>query len=286
LDCESCSLRRTSAEAASLGTKVYPMRAGGFSNTPAPGGSQPAASGAAAQLGGTYYGYLFHERLGVYQPVTLNIVTYQGTGSGGSPALFVSAVSSMFFGDFNSPEYVTHRFDEKEFPLLSPQIALERIEGDVDAVVQLTQLGNGTARGIWYSILFGRVGTFELTNAGPPAPPSGADLMAPIAGQYEGNGWHLDLRVVREATPINTVNPFYPLNFKGAFRLQDITRNIRIANGVFDFYTGKLGFRLEDETLFTGYRPDSTRLALKRPTPGVIRPLLPHQFQSFVKVSP
>lgn len=130
-------------------------------------------------------------------------------------------------------------------------------------------------------------GSFELTHGeSPPTPPVDAPIMGPLTGIYKSGGWDLDLRVVRESTPINSVNPFYPLNFKGAFQLRDITANIKIANGAYDFYTGKLGLRLEDETMFTGFRPDNMHLSFKRPTPGVIRPLTPHQPQSFLKVSP
>ena len=286
LACDNCSLLRSSNEAASLGAKVYPLQKGGFDAVPTAGGAEPAVLGTSTQLSGTYYGYVFHERLGVYQPVSLNIATYQGIGAAGTPALFVSAVSSMYFGDFASQEYVTHRFNEKEFPLLSPQIVLERIDADVDPVIQLTQLGNGKATGIWYSILFGRVGTFELTNGSLPPPPTGATIMSKISGQYEGGGWELDLRVTRESSPINTVNPFYPLNFKGGFRFLEVTPSIRIVAGAFDFYTGKLNMRLESNSIFSGFRGDNKTLSLKRPTPGVIRPLTPHQFQPFVRLTP
>ena len=286
LRCENCALRRTSGESAAAGVQAFPIHAGGYSSVPQPGGSEPAAKSEVTQLSGTYSGYLFHELLGVYQAVSLNIVTYQKPSADGTPALVISAVSSMYFGGHESVEYINQRFNEKEYPLLAPQIVLERLDSDVDTTIQLTELGNGRARGIWYSTLFGRVGTFELSNTSIPAPPAGATVMAKIGGRYQGGGWDLDLRVVRESTPPNTVNPFYPLNFKGAFRLQDITPNIRIADGVFDFYTGKLGMRLENESLFSGFRLNNNQLALKRPTPGIIRPLTPHRMQIFEKVAP
>lgn len=285
LSCDKCTLRRTSNEASTSGEKAYPTSVGGYSGVPMPGGNEPSVKPAAStSLSGTYSGYLFHERLGVYQAVSLNIASYQATGASGNPSLFVSAVSSMYFGGFDSPEYVNHRFNEREFPLLSPQIVLERIEGDVDAVVQLTQLGNGTARGIWYSVLFGRVGTFELKNGVQPPPPSGAKLMAPLSGKYQNGDWKLDLNIVRESTPVNTVNPFYPLTLQGTFRLENITANIRIASGAYDFYTGKIGFKLEDDIMFSGFR-DGDHLMLKRPTAGILRPLIPHKFQTFEKVT-
>lgn len=285
LDCNGCSLKRTSAEAARGGIKVVPRKAGGFDDVPQAGGDDPAAPEPATTLGGTYRGYLFHERLGIYQAVSMNIVTYQRTGSAGSPALFVSASSSLHFGGFGSPESVTHRYNEREFPLLAPQIVLDQMGGDVDAVVQLTKLGNGVAKGIWYSLLYGRVGTFELSNVDVPELPQGATVMSAVAGRYQGGLWRLDLKTVREATPVNTVNPFYPMTLRGTMRLDDITPNIKIVGGSFDYYTGKLSIVLENESLFTGFRPDNDTLSLKRPTPGVARPLLPHATQPFARVA-
>jgi hypothetical protein len=286
IECQKCSLRRSSSESATLDKKSYPVLGKGYGDTPEPEGNDQAVTDATGtSLSGNYYGYVFHERLGVYQPVSMNVVTYQGIGGGGSPALYISATSSMYFGNFQSPEVINHRFNEKEFPLLSPQIVLERIEGDVDTIIQLSQFGDGKAKGIWYSILHGRVGTFELSNGVQPAPPEDAKIMGKIGGQYQGNDWSLDLRVVRESTPINTVNPYYPLNFAGAFRLDEITPNIRIKGGAFDFYTGKLVFHLEDDTLFTGFRPDNNTFSLKRPTPRVIVPMTPHRPVSFKRVS-
>ncbi len=284
LSCGGCALNRTSTEAAGIGIKRYPHKVGSYQEIERDPNT-PAAYDSGTHLGGNYRGYLFHERLGTYQPVSLNVVTYQGSGQAGNPALFISAVSSMYFGSFSSQEYVTHRFNEREYPLLAPQIVLERMDGDVDAIIQLTQLGNGRARGVWYSMLYGRIGVFELSNTDVPKLPEGAVVMDEITGKYNGAGWSLDLQVVRESAPINTVNPFYPLNFKGAFRFQDITANTQILGGSFDFYTGKLSFQLDGNSLFTGYRKDNLTLMLKRPTPGTLRPLLPHRHQPFIKVS-
>lgn len=287
INCNSCTLTRASNEAAGSGPKEFQTVAGGFSQTPTQGGSDPAASTSDTQLGGEYKGFLFHEKLGVYQAVGLNLATYQAPGSQGGQALFVSGVSTAYFGDHNSRESINQRFNQKEYPLLAPQIVLERLDGDVDTVIQITQLGSGSARGIWYSILFGRVGTFELKKNGLPSLPADASIMEPLTGFYNGpDNWKLELQVIREATPVNTVNPFFPLNFKGAFRLQPVTPNIRIDSGSFDFYTGKVSMVLEDGSLFTGYRAKEGHIALKRPTPGIIRPLVPHRFMNFKRSNP
>ncbi len=284
LSCGECRFKRTSNENAPFASQTFPIQVPAFSEQQQAPSDQPVAT-SPATLSGNYQGYLFHERLGKYQAVSLNIATYQGHSSDGTQSLFISAVSSMFFGGFDSKEYITHRFNEHAYPLLTSQIVLERINGDVDAIIELTQLGNGRARGIWYSLLFGRVGTFELSNTGVlPKLPNDAIMMDKIGGSYKGGGWNLDLQVIRESTPLNTVNPFYPLNFKGAFRFQDGLGNTRISHGSFDFYTGKLSFRLEDSSIFSGYRKDNDSLMLKRPTPGSSRPLLQHRPQTFMKV--
>lgn len=281
LECDQqCTFRRTSNEAADLGEKSYPRFSNGTFAEPT---DQPTVR-AGLPLSGAYYGYLFHERLGIYQPIGLNILGFQATGVAGTPVLTLSAVSSMYFGGFDSPEHITHRFNQKEFPILSPQIVLERIDGGTDVIIQLTRLGDGKAQGVWYSTLFGRVGTFELLQNVRPNPPQGATVLGPIGGKYEGGGWNIDLTVVRQPAPSYSVNPFFPLSFSGAFRLRDISANVRITGGTYDFYTGKLSFNLEDDSFFAGYRSSSNQIFLKRPTPGVTRPLLPHRYQSYLKV--
>lgn len=288
LTCGSCNFARISKDGAKSSEYTYPIHAKPTTTDGAidDDESDPAAETPAAQLGGHYYGYVFHERLGIYQAVSLNLVTYQKSADDGRPALYVSGVSSMYFGGFQSLEAVTTRFNEREFPLLSPQIVLENIAGDADAIVQITQLGNGKAKGVWNSLLFGRVGTFELVQGKMPEPPLGTTVMPSIGGLYMNNDWSLDLRVVRESSPISTVNPFFPLNFKGAFRLINISANMKISDGSYDFYTGKVTFFLDDDSLFSGYRSGTAELHLKRPTPGSFRPLLPHAPYVFKKVSP
>lgn len=285
LSCNGCSLKRISKERViSNEPKTFPTYSKpevGDSKEESHAGSTDAGS----QMSGTYRGYLFHERLGVFQPASVSLVTYQGTGNGGSPALFISATSSLYFGGFHSPEYVTYRFNEREFPLLSPQIVLERFNGDVDAVLRITQIGKGKLIGEWYSILFGRVGTFELENSKDiPQVPNGGVLMPQVSSKYQGAGWNVDLKVVRESTPISSVNPFYPLNLRGAFRYQNLTRNIKVLGGSFDFYTGKFSVTLEDETLFSGLRSQENDLLLKRTPGGISRAMGAHNFQVYKRV--
>lgn len=285
LTCGTCRFDRLSKERVALEPQSFQTYEGGFSLAKDPN-PESAVDAAPAPLSGLYSGYLFHEKTGIYQAASLNIASYQGADAKGNPALFLSASSNLYFGDFKSTEFVSYRFQEREFPLLSPQIVLERISDDVDAVLQITQLGNGKVKGVWYSLLFGRIGTFELSSSSLPVLPSGSNLMSPLSGLYDGGAWKLNLQVIRESTPINTANPFYPLNFKGAFRLQEITPNIKITGGSYDFYTGKLSMALDDESFFLGMRPDQRHLLLKQPTPDVSRGLQSHQFKTFTKVNP
>lgn len=283
VNCNGCQLKRYSGEAARGNTFSVASSTSTWQTVPAPGRDEPAVVNANDSLQGEYLGYVYHERLGRYQAATFNLIATPDTRNN---QLIMSAVATLYFGDHGTQESIAYRFDEKPYNLLSPQVVFERISGDTDAILQVTKIGDGEVQGIWYSLLYGRVGTFLLRKGTPPALPSGALRMEPVAGKYDSPQWHITLRVSRESTPINTRNPFFPLNFKGHARMEDITANIPIAGGSYDFYTGKLTINLNDESSFSGQRPSRSKLFLKRPTPGIIRPIIPHVPQVYQLTSP
>ncbi len=277
LVCNGCDLRRVSKEAAVGNVFSLATTAPFWPPTPEPARDSPAVGGDVASIQGEYKGYIHHERLNVYQPASFNIVTYQQTGADSSNQLRLSAVGSIYFGDHGSDESIAYRFNERSYPLLSPQIVFERLDGDTDAIVQVTKIAGGEITGIWYSMLYGRVGTFTMKKDGLPTLPAGAQLMKKISGRYDSRDWDLTLRVARENTPINTRNPFFPLNFKGNFWMHSgATASLLITGGSYDFYTGKFTLSLGPTSLFAGTRPSNDKLLLNRPAPGIARPLQPH----------
>lgn len=279
-----CDFKRSSNEAAT-GTRHSVARTRAFwPKAPEPARDEPAAP-APATIQGEYRGYVHHELLGKYQAASLNIVSFQDPQGGGGNQLRLSAVGTLFFGPHGSPESLPYRFVEKSFGLTTPQVVFENAAAGIDAVIQVTSFADGEIKGIWYSQIYGRVGEFSMQKDGLPSLPANAQVFETIRGYYESPEWTLTLQAARTGE-VGTFDPFCPLDFKGYMQMPMITANIEIAGGSYDFYTGKMTLLLEGNTLFAGYRTERSRIFLKRPTPGPVRPLQPHEPAVFTLVSP
>jgi hypothetical protein len=148
------------------------------------------------------------------------------------------------------------------------------MERDTDAFLILEESSDGEIKGSWFSILFGRVGSFIVSKSTLPSPDEPIDFLDKISGEYKGQKWNLNITIARESTPLNTQNPFFPLNFKGFTYLKNIVDYNPIEGGSYDFYTGKIGLLLKDGSSFFGDRKSNKVFSLKRPSPGVLRPLI------------
>lgn len=285
LDCNGCAYTRKSNEASSGNYFEAPHVEKSFGEEA--GTSAVISDGENSDgIAGQYTGYIYHERLGTYQKASLNIVAYQAPNTGNSGTqLMMSAVGTVYFGNAN-PESISYKFSERTYDLLSSQLVFERLSGDTDAVVQVTSIGKGVVKGVWHSMLYGRVGEFIMKKNDPVTLPSGAKLMDGIGGRYVSTSWLLDLKVARESTPINTRNPFFPLNFKGFARIPNLTANKKIIGGSYDYYTGKIAILVDDDSVFAGVRTSNTYFMLKHPTPATFRPIAPHAMQKFHLIEP
>lgn len=236
---------------------------------------------------GEYKGYLHHERLDKYQPMTFNLITYQQTDAEtASQTLRMSGTASLIFGDFTSRESIAYRFNETSFDLIAPQIVFERMAEDTDVMLQITSMRGGEIKGILYSILFGRVGSFVLSKIATPTLPATVSVIGKISGIYSSPNWRLTLNVSRESTPINTSNPFFPLNLRGHAIIPGITANIALTGGSFDFYTGRMAFKLDSGGIFFGSRFDNDTLLLKSPIVRSLAPMSPHSLVTYRLLTP
>ncbi|MBI4402802.1 MAG: hypothetical protein HY537_01495 [Deltaproteobacteria bacterium] len=195
---------------------------------------------------GEYRGYVFHESLNQYQRASMNLTIFQ-YGSGSEGGTRISAHSKLYFGDFDSREVIPYRFSEKLYPnpIVGPQnLVFSRLEANVDAILQVTEIKDNIIRGIWYSILFGRVGPFELRQNEPPKIDDTAVVMGTLSGVYNNPDWTLYLRVVPGIKPVATSeNPFFPNFVRGSMIMNNgVTPMLPITDGSYDFYTGRIGF--------------------------------------------
>lgn len=282
LICGGCDpLKRVSDE--TKGPRVFtPVVATSFFGNAEPT-SEAALQGDATSIQGKYVGYVHHEFLDRYQAGSLNILTYQAPSeTGSSTSLRMSAIGTLYFGSEGSPEFISYRFKERAYPspLVVPQFVFSQAEADVDAVLQVTKLGNGVVRGIWFSQLFGRVGTFEFRKEGPPKLPADAKILEEISAPYESTDWEMDLLVGLGVSALNTENPFDPLTFHGWTMMLGITPKLHITGGSYDFYTGRVGIEV-DKAVYIGQRVSRKKLLLKKMHYAPTSPLPSHQLAPY-----
>lgn len=250
IQCTDCRLRRVSSE------MKKPLL------TPEKNSSQPMDEVKAAlmrnpkaPLSGQYTGFVYHERLGVLQRVRIDVSTFRKNGSAN---LFVSVAAKLSFGSSES-ETITYRYDAVEYPnpLSKPRFILSKPEADVDAMIHVLDIRHGIIEGHWYSLIFGRVGSFVATGNGdlPVLPP--AKLFASVSGVFDeaqkNDGVRVDLVVAPGNAPVGSDNPFYPLNLAGnVWWRSGIIQKEEIKGGSFDFYTGRIAFVYGNENIITG----------------------------------
>lgn len=225
----------------------------------------------ASSMAGTYTGYVYHQHLQKYQPVELDVLTYQQPGSQGS-VLMVSVHARLKFGA-SETEILNYRFDPIEFPnpLVKPQFILARPEADVDALLHVKDFEGGVIQGDWHSIIFGKVGSFVVTKNGSlPAIPKD-QLVSSVSGSYEENGNRqhrdliLDLIVSPDRSPINSDNPFFPQNIRGwVWWKSGIIQKESIMQSSYDFYTGRVALIYKNERIIGGSLNLNNKTQLRR----------------------
>lgn len=223
------------------------------------------------EIAGTYTGYVHHEHLNYYQPATIDLTTFQERDASGQ-SLQLAAHARLYFGKHGNDENLSYKFHPVQFSLLSSLLLFERSEDDVDAVIQVVALGNGVIKGIWHSIQFGRVGTFELKKVPEPLLP-GLMVIQPLAGIYQSSGGTLYLDVRKDTSPLGSLNPFFPNVFGGYLDFNSIlSRRIEVRGGSYDFYTGRIGIETDsDGRTLTGEPVDNGDLLLRKPASDILR---------------
>jgi len=196
---------------------------------------------------GNYKGYVHHETLDIFQEARIQLTSFPTTSQGTR----LEPKGQLFFGSEHDREMIPLQFEEQSYPNpIGPgrAIVLTNSKSDTDSTVWLAPAEEGVLRGVWYSHIFGRVGTVELRRDGmPPINLSeGAKVMGKLSGQYRSALRDLDISVREENTPLNTANPFAPNIFEGSFWIRpNVTYPIRILGGSYNYFTGRVALEQE-----------------------------------------
>lgn len=279
----SCTLSRISKETSAPRALTPPTSKSAFVTE----NSGPALTVPATSLSGEYKGYVHHDYLDQYQPASINILAYQAPGSTPEdPKIRLSAVANLFFGPKEKGEAIAFRFSPRLYPnpLLAPYFVFRRQESGGDAILQVTQFGDGVIKGTWFSALFGKVGNFEFRKDGSVKLPQGAQAFDAFTGLYESNDWYISPIVSLGKTFINTQNPFFPLSFSGWASFKAAGNRIAIEGGSYDFFTGKLGLELAGKIEFVGISSGRGKMGLKKTRFAITTPMQRHELNLFRRV--
>ncbi len=252
IDCGECSFKRSSSEMRNprLVPNKYPI-------DPIDPIIERLKADRSTSIAGTYSGYVFHENLNVFQRVQIDLSTFQRTTDRG-PALFIAAVARIYFGE-KPGEVISYRYDAIEFPspLLKPRFTLAQPDADVDAMLNVLDIRDGIVKGRWFSLIFGRVGSFVATKNGDLPSLTSDKIFGSTGATYDefANklGYIVDTVVGQDTAPVGSDNPFYPLTLYGnVWNKSGSVQKEAITSGSYDFYTGHITFIYGDQRAVSG----------------------------------
>lgn len=133
-----------------------------------------------SSVAGTYKAILHHEGTKFYQFANILLRTIQIGGG----QLKISANVKVFFGDWNSNEFLTYEFDDCPMNLLTRQISIKNEKNNISMIGFLK---TGTLDGDWFSTVVGKVGKFAAVKDVEPTPPADGILVRTLTGHYRGS---------------------------------------------------------------------------------------------------
>jgi hypothetical protein len=130
------------------------------------------------QIAGLYKAVLLHEGTNFYQFAKITLRTVNVGGQ-----IKISANTRVFFGDWDSTEYMTYEYPDVPLNILTRQLS---IRNDANDVSMTGFLRSGVIEGEWFSTIVGRVGTFKALKTGNPDIPANGILVKTLSGYYRG----------------------------------------------------------------------------------------------------
>ncbi len=131
------------------------------------------------EVRGLYKAVLLHDGTNFYQYANITLRTVNNGGQ-----LRISANVKVFYGGWDSNEFLTYEYPEVPLNLLTRQLSVRNDTADVSMIGLLR---SGTIDGEWFSTIVGRVGTFHAQKTGVPDGPTGGVLVRTLSGFYRGS---------------------------------------------------------------------------------------------------
>lgn len=276
-NCGHCEFVKTSSEEAWVPA---------LKNVVAPGssfeGTSPKSS--VKTLEGVYQGYLYHELLGEFQAANADFFRIPA-GDNNSSKIGLSSIVRLYFGGHNTQEVLTYRFEPLFLPQETEHFVLGKPQTETDAILEITSIEKDAISGVWYSLIFGRVGTFHFKKGASVELPKNSKIFSPLSGQYKSANLLLNVGVSAEKSSNVMENPFSPLNFVGRlFFLDNLLPKKEFREGSYDFYTGRIALFLEQKDRYLiGSRQNENSITLWNNFFNYMSPLQPFRGNLFEK---
>lgn len=133
---------------------------------------------AAEPVFGRWMGVLVNERLDREQLVKLDFVTVRRVAS----EFQLMAMMSVYFGDFESGEYVTYHFDSVRYDVVTGTLVFDQMDQDVTFVVR--RFNGGEMEADVRSATIGDIGHVSLRRSESAV--ATRELLRPLWGEYRG----------------------------------------------------------------------------------------------------
>ena len=199
---------------------------------------------------GRFVGVMEHSKVAKDQYAKMDFIVSREQGN----TLHLMAVLSLYFGDFDSKEYVSYHFDRVRYNLLTGALVFDQPDQDVTLVTTTFSGGNLVAN--IRSTVAGDVGQLTLVKNGTASP--SREIIGPLWGEYKGTcnneSKTLQLQTFRSmADTVRIGNPFGSYEVRGqvAAYSQALCPNAAgrpcIKNNI---YAGSYNFYQDQLTLF------------------------------------
>lgn len=130
-------------------------------------------------VAGLYRTTLHHEGTKLYQFANITLRTTNPDGQ-----VKISANVRVFFGGWNSTEYLTYDYPDVAFNFLTRELNITKEENDISLIGKLKE--GGLIEGEWFSSQNGKVGKFTAYKNTVPTPPENGVLVKALSGHYRG----------------------------------------------------------------------------------------------------
>ncbi|MEZ4744319.1 MAG: hypothetical protein R3B45_18025 [Bdellovibrionota bacterium] len=237
-----------------------------------------------SDLSGTFKGYLHHELNNRYQPLRIIINAYKYADRPNRPeVLYVSAKPSLYFKEFAAQESIAYKIDQRPFLNTMPYFTFI---GPGEVYFQINSWTKKSIIGTWYSVNFGRVGTFELQKESiiDDDIPEPISIMPPIQNKYKNQNWEVSLTTFfKENDEDIDETDFFPATINGSAIFMPSGVIKHISAGSYDFYTNSLSILVGEDQIAVGTVDDNS-ISIYIPNVSSWGTILkPHLREKFIK---